>query len=298
MSKHTKREDQFPAALNLQESDAAKMLACQVHLGARNIDVGMLPYIWKRRIDGVHIINIGKTWEKLILAARMIVTIENPKDIAVISARPYGQRAVLKFANYIGAQAIAGRFTPGTFTNQVQPRFMEPRLLIVTDPRLDHQPLREASYGNIPAIALCHTDSPLKYVDVAIPCNNRGKHAIGLMYWLLAREVLYLRAEIARGQQWDVMVDLFFYREPEDTEREEERGAFDQPAIEDGTQEWQGSTVPEAVTATFEGTQNAEWGTGNTEWGNENIPSLATNPTSATSSSWDSSVGAGSSWAS
>lgn len=89
--------------------------------------------------SGVHIINLGKTWEKIILAARIIVTIENPQDICVISARPYGQRAVLKFANYIGAHAIAGRFTPGTFTNQIQQKFLEPRLLIVTDPRLDHQ---------------------------------------------------------------------------------------------------------------------------------------------------------------
>jgi len=293
MSKHTKKDDQFPAVLALQEQDAAKLLACGVHLGTRNVDVSMIPYIWKRRVDGVHIINVGKTWEKLVLAARMIVAIENPQDVCVISARPYGQRAVLKFANFIGAQAIAGRFTPGTFTNQVQPRFMEPRLLIVTDPRLDHQPLREASYSNIPAIALAHTDSPLKYVDVAIPCNNKGKHAIGLMYWLLAREVLYLRQQLARGTPWDVMVDLFFYREPEDTEREEERG-FEQPAIEDAT-EWQGSTVPENITSTFEGTQGAEWGTGGTEWGSETLPPAAA-ATTTTGGSWDASVGQTSNW--
>lgn len=85
------------------------------------------------------IINIGKTWEKLHLAARVIVAIENPQDICVQSARPYGQRAVLKFAQYTGANAIAGRHTPGTFTNQLQNNFSEPRLLILTDPRTDHQ---------------------------------------------------------------------------------------------------------------------------------------------------------------
>lgn len=88
---------------------------------------------------GVFIINIGKTWEKLMMAARVIVSIENPQDIIVQSARPYGQRAVLKFAQYTGAQAIAGRHTPGTFTNQMQTSFSEPRLLILTDPRTDHQ---------------------------------------------------------------------------------------------------------------------------------------------------------------
>jgi len=88
---------------------------------------------------GIYIINLGKTWEKLQLAARVIVAIENPQDIIVQSARPYGQRAVLKFAQYTGANAIAGRHTPGTFTNQMQVSFSEPRLLILTDPRTDHQ---------------------------------------------------------------------------------------------------------------------------------------------------------------
>ena len=89
--------------------------------------------------SGIFIINVGKTWEKLELAALVIVSIENPQDIIVQSARPYGQRAVLKFAQYTGAQAIAGRHTPGTFTNQLQTTFCEPRLLILTDPRTDHQ---------------------------------------------------------------------------------------------------------------------------------------------------------------
>jgi len=90
-------------------------------------------------LSGIYIINLGKTWEKLQLAARVIVAIENPQDIIVQSARPYGQRAVLKFAQYTGAHAIAGRHTPGTFTNQLQTSFSEPRLLILTDPRTDHQ---------------------------------------------------------------------------------------------------------------------------------------------------------------
>lgn len=88
---------------------------------------------------GIYIINLGKTWEKLQLAARVIVAIENPQDIIVQSARPYGQRAVLKFAQHTGAHPIAGRHTPGTFTNQLQTSFCEPRLLILTDPRTDHQ---------------------------------------------------------------------------------------------------------------------------------------------------------------
>ena len=85
----------------------------------------MESYVWKRRPDGIHIINIGKTWQKLILAARIIATIENPADVVVVSARPYGQRAVLKFAAHVGASASAGRFTHGAFNNYNSRSFKE-----------------------------------------------------------------------------------------------------------------------------------------------------------------------------
>jgi len=209
----------------VSDSDVQKMLVAQTHIGSRNVDPSMERYIFKRRADGVHILNLQKTWEKLVLAARVIVAIENAADVCILSSASYAQRGILKFARYTGATSVAGRYTPGTFTNQVQPSFSEPRLLIVTDPRVDHLALKDSSYVNIPTIAFCNTDSPVKYVDIAIPCNNVGLQSVGLMLWMLCREVLYLRNKpgATRTTGWNVMPDLFFFRDVEEQEKDETR---------------------------------------------------------------------------
>jgi len=213
--------------LRATPADTQKLLVSHAHLGTKNCSKAMSKYTYARTKDGIHILDLHMTWEKLILAARIIVAIENPSDVCVCSTRLFGQRAIFKYAQATGANYIAGRFIPGTFTNYIQAKYMQPRILIITDPRTDHQALNEARLANIPVIAFCDTDSPLQYVDVAIPCNNRGRHAIGMMYWLLAREVLRMKGSISRSLPWEIKVDLFFYRNPD----EEDKKAADAKAV-------------------------------------------------------------------
>jgi len=248
---------QIPPVLSLREEDVRRMIACSVHIGSQNMDVSMARYVFKRNENGAHIIDIRKTWEKLQLAARAIVCIENPKDVCAVAlsgqnAVPYAQRAVLKLGQYLGCRTIAGRFTPGTFTNQQQSHFFEPRLLIASDTRKDHQPIVEASYVNMPVIAFCNADSSLRGIDIAIPCNTQGKNSIALMYWMLAREVLRLHNSIVREKEWDVMVDMFVYRDPEEAEKQQQR------AIEESAQGDTTGTVGEGGQTDWnEGTDTA-----------------------------------------
>nr|XP_015093210.1 LOW QUALITY PROTEIN: 40S ribosomal protein SA-like [Vicugna pacos] len=225
--------------LQMKEEDVLKFLAAGTHLGSTNIYLQMEQYIYKRKSDGIYIINLKRTWEKLLLAACAIVAIENPADVRVIASRNTGQQAALKFAAATGATPTAGLFTPGTLTNQIQAPFQESRLLVVTDPRADHQPLTEASYVNLLTTVPCHTDNPQprRYVDIAIPCN-KGAHSAGLVWWMLAREVLSMCYTLSREHPWEVMPDLYFYRNTEEIEKEEQAAAEKAVTKEELQGEW------------------------------------------------------------
>jgi small subunit ribosomal protein S2 len=185
-----------------------ELLAAGLHIGTRIKTGDMEQYIYRVRPDGLFILNIGKTDEKIRLASKFVSRFDPPRVVAV-SSRLYGKTPIEKFAELTKITPVVGRFMPGLISNPLQPKHSEPQLVIVTDPRADWQAIREASDSGVPVIALCDTDNVFNGVDLAIPVNNKGRRALAMVYWLLARQVLRERGEISADENVSLTVDDF-----------------------------------------------------------------------------------------
>ncbi|MEA2055455.1 MAG: 30S ribosomal protein S2 [Candidatus Thermoplasmatota archaeon] len=178
------------------------------HIGTRQKTADIKEFIYKIRNDGLYIIDIKKTDERIKTAANLISKYD-PKDILAVSVRQYGQRPVKKLSEYTGIQILDGRFRPGTLTNPSSKGFLEPELIIVTDPLADQQALHEAKNMGAPVIGLCDTNNETKYLDLAIPTNNKGRRALALVYWLLTRAVLKQQGKIKSYDEFKPTVEDF-----------------------------------------------------------------------------------------
>lgn len=163
-------------------------LAAGVHIGTQQKTENMMKFVYRVRTDGLYVLDIQATDERIKLAANFLSSYD-PARILVVSARQYGQFPAKMFAKAIGARSMVGRFIPGTLTNPTVEHFFEPDAVIVTDPTGDAQVIKEANDIGIPVVALCDTNNMTSNVDLVIPTNNKGRKALSLVYWLLAREV-------------------------------------------------------------------------------------------------------------
>jgi len=184
-------------------------LAAGVHIGTQVKTVTMDPYIFRVRQDGLYVLDVRKFDERIRVAAKFLARHDPPSQIAVVGARQYAQKPIRAFCKATGATPIAGRFIPGTFTNPSLPQYVEPAVVFITDPRADSQAVREAAKTRIPTVALCDSDNSLAYIDLAIPANNRGRRSLSLAYWLLARQVLRERGDLAPDAEFPFKIEDF-----------------------------------------------------------------------------------------
>ncbi|MBE3121256.1 MAG: 30S ribosomal protein S2 [Thermoplasmata archaeon] len=179
-----------------------------VHIGTRQKTADIKEFIYKVRNDGLYIIDVKKTDERIKAAAKFLAKYD-PSQILAVSVRQYGQKPVRKLGENTGIQVLDGRFQPGTLTNPNAKTFLEPEIILLTDPLADIQALHEAKNIGIPVLALCDTNNETKYIDYVIPTNNKGRRALALIYWLLARAILREQGKIKSDEEFKVTVEDF-----------------------------------------------------------------------------------------
>ncbi len=187
------------------------LLSAGNHIGTRMKTKDMIPFIYRVRGDGLFVLDVKRTDERIRAAAKFLARFD-PLKVVVLAARLYGHTPVKRFCELIRATPIIGRFTPGLFTNPIYRGRLEPDVVVVTDPQADAQGVREASDMGIPVIALCSTDNDFSNIDLVIPTNNKGRRALAVIYWLLARQILRERGEIPSDGDIPLSIDDFEVR--------------------------------------------------------------------------------------
>lgn len=184
------------------------LLSAGIHIGTRMKTRDMTQFIYRVRPDGLFVLDVKKTDDRIRAAAKFLTRFE-PQKIAAAAARLYAQEPVSKFCEVTGATPIIGRFVPGLLSNPLYPNRIEPDVILVSDPRADSQAVKEAALTGIPVVALCSTDNDFSGVDLIIPTNNKGRRALAVIYWLLARQILRERGELAADKDLLITIDDF-----------------------------------------------------------------------------------------
>jgi small subunit ribosomal protein S2 len=198
------KENEFETKVETKETTTTEelllpqdtLLSAGIHIGTRMKTRDMEPFIYRVRPDGLFVLDVQKTDERIRVAAKFLARFE-PAKVAVAASRLYAHEPVRKFCELTGAIPIIGRFIPGLLSNPSYAERIDPEVIVVSDPRADAQAVKEASRVGIPIVALCSTDNEFAGVDLVIPTNNKGRRALAVIFWLLARQVLRERGELS-----------------------------------------------------------------------------------------------------
>ncbi len=195
------------------------LLSAGIHIGTRMKTRDMEPFIYRVRPDGLFVLDVQRTDERIRVAAKFLARFE-PAKVAVAASRLYAHEPIRKFCALTGAKPVIGRFIPGLLSNPLYPNRIDPEVIVVSDPRADAQAVKEASKVGIPIVALCSTDNEFAGVDLVIPTNNKGRRALAVIFWLLARQILRERGELSIDKDPTVPIEDFeakLSRDEEDT---------------------------------------------------------------------------------
>ncbi|MDE1862102.1 MAG: 30S ribosomal protein S2 [Thaumarchaeota archaeon] len=199
------------------------VLSTGIRVGTQVKTKFMIPFITKATNEGLYIIDSKKTLSRIQTAAKFINRATISK-VFICSGREYASTPIEKFCELTGATPMLGRFMPGTLTNPLLPYYIEPELVVVSDPQVDEQAVLEATNAGIPVIAIANTDNVTSRVDLVIPANNRGRKSLAAIYWLLAREILLQKGTLKAEDSMKYEIDDFETKiTEEEMEEESER---------------------------------------------------------------------------
>ena len=190
------------------ESIKTKILSTGIRVGTAVKTKFMVPFITKASPEGLYLIDLDITVNRIQTAAKFLSRVKS-EDIIVCSGREYANTPIEKFCELTGTVKKLGRFMPGTLTNPSLPYYIEPKLVLISDPQVDVQAITEATNAGVPVIGIANTDNITSKVDLVIPANNRGRKALATTYWLLAREILIQKGELKEGEQIKYEIDDF-----------------------------------------------------------------------------------------
>lgn len=189
-------------------TDQNGYLEAGIHIATKVKSPGMQRFIYKVRDDGLYLFDLKTIDSRIAVAAKMLARYD-PREVIITASRVYAIAAAEKFAEAIKAKFIKGRVTPGIFTNPLREDFTEPKLIMISDSRNEKQAIKEASKIGIPIIALSDTDNSMKFIDLIIPANNRGRKSLAFVYYLLARETLKNRGDIKSNEEFTLRPEDF-----------------------------------------------------------------------------------------